>query len=157
MAWCCQATSHYLSQCWPSSLSPYGITRPQWVEMDVVTYSCWDESYSMLVKGAPNRGIILLHSRVPDHRIAVNFLHLPQLLWHVQNCVAIIVLEFGWEQNDICITSTWITSERSLVLWVSGYPSNHDKILRLAPYLMWTHWSLVMPHGIGELGHHWFW
>ena len=32
MAWCCQATSHYLSQCWPRSLSPYGVTRPQWVD-----------------------------------------------------------------------------------------------------------------------------
>ena len=31
MAWCSQATSHYLSQCWPRSLSPYGVTRPQWV------------------------------------------------------------------------------------------------------------------------------
>ena len=31
MAWCCQATSHYLIQCWPSSMSPYGVTRPQWV------------------------------------------------------------------------------------------------------------------------------
>ena len=31
MAWCCQATSHYLSHCWPRSMSPYGITRPQWV------------------------------------------------------------------------------------------------------------------------------
>ena len=31
MAWCHQATSHYLSQCWPRSLSPYGVTRPQWV------------------------------------------------------------------------------------------------------------------------------
>ena len=28
MAWCCQATSHYLNQCWPRSVSPYGITRP---------------------------------------------------------------------------------------------------------------------------------
>ena len=26
MAWCRQATSHYLSQCWPRSLSPYGVT-----------------------------------------------------------------------------------------------------------------------------------
>ena len=26
MAWCRQATSHYLSQCWPWSLSPYGVT-----------------------------------------------------------------------------------------------------------------------------------
>ena len=32
MAWCHQATSHYLSQCWPRSLSPYGVTRPQWVK-----------------------------------------------------------------------------------------------------------------------------
>ena len=29
MAWCRQATSHYPSQCWPSFLSPYGIT-PFW-------------------------------------------------------------------------------------------------------------------------------
>ena len=32
MAWCCQATSHYLSQCWPRYLSPYGVTRLQWVK-----------------------------------------------------------------------------------------------------------------------------
>ena len=32
IAWCRQATSHYLSQCWPRSLSPYGVTRPQWVK-----------------------------------------------------------------------------------------------------------------------------
>ena len=31
MAWCRQATSHYLSQCWPRSPMPYGVTRPQWV------------------------------------------------------------------------------------------------------------------------------
>ena len=30
MAWCRQATSHYLNQWWPRSLSPYGITRLQW-------------------------------------------------------------------------------------------------------------------------------
>ena len=31
MAWCHQATSHYLSQCWPRPLLPYDVTRPQWV------------------------------------------------------------------------------------------------------------------------------
>ena len=31
MAWCRQATSHYLSQCWPRSLSPYGVARPRWI------------------------------------------------------------------------------------------------------------------------------
>ena len=29
MAWCHQAASHYLSQYWPRSVSPYGVTRPQ--------------------------------------------------------------------------------------------------------------------------------
>ena len=32
MAWCRQATSHYLSQCWLRSPMPYGVTRPQWVK-----------------------------------------------------------------------------------------------------------------------------
>ena len=31
MAWCRQATIHYLNQCWRRSLPPYGIYRPQWV------------------------------------------------------------------------------------------------------------------------------
>ena len=35
MAWCRQATSHYLNQCWPWSPTSYGITRPQWVKCDL--------------------------------------------------------------------------------------------------------------------------
>ena len=33
MAWCRQATSHYLNQCWPRSPTPYGVIRPQWVNI----------------------------------------------------------------------------------------------------------------------------
>ena len=32
MIWSRQATSHYLSQCWPEPIVPYGVTRPQWLE-----------------------------------------------------------------------------------------------------------------------------
>ena len=32
MVWCHQATSPFLSQCWPRSTSSYGITRPQQVK-----------------------------------------------------------------------------------------------------------------------------
>ena len=31
MAWCRWSTGHYLSHCWPTSVSTYGVTRPQWV------------------------------------------------------------------------------------------------------------------------------
>ena len=34
MAWCCQATSHYLGQCWPWTMSPNGVTRPQWLKLE---------------------------------------------------------------------------------------------------------------------------
>ena len=37
MAWCRQATSHYLIQCWPRSMSPNGVTRPQWVNDELLT------------------------------------------------------------------------------------------------------------------------
>ena len=42
MAWCRQATSHYLSQCWPRSISPNGITGPQWVNV-VMVYDFHDD------------------------------------------------------------------------------------------------------------------
>ena len=41
MAWCHQATSHYLSQCWPRSLSPYGVTRPQWFKSPIYGEVHW--------------------------------------------------------------------------------------------------------------------
>ena len=38
MAWCRQATGHYMSQCWPKSLAPYGVTMPQWVNLDIANH-----------------------------------------------------------------------------------------------------------------------
>ena len=32
MSWCHQGTSHYLYQCCPSTMTPYGIIRSQWVK-----------------------------------------------------------------------------------------------------------------------------
>ena len=62
MAWCRQATSHYLSQCCPRSLSPYGITRPHWVNTlrlrrnrrhfadDIFKCIFFNENVSILIK-----------------------------------------------------------------------------------------------------------
>ena len=37
MAWCSQATNHYMSKCWPRTLSPHGATRPRSVKVNVHT------------------------------------------------------------------------------------------------------------------------
>ena len=52
MAWCRQATSHYLSQCWPRSLPPYGIIRPQWVntEQTRAKKQLWPQLKQCLIK-----------------------------------------------------------------------------------------------------------
>ena len=41
MAWCRQATSHYMKQRWPRSMSSYGVSRPQWVNSPFQ----WDWEY----------------------------------------------------------------------------------------------------------------
>ena len=50
MAWCCQAPSHYLSQCWPRSMASYGVTRPQWVN------SMWS---SDAIQSQPSRSTLV--------------------------------------------------------------------------------------------------
>ena len=42
MAWCRQAASHYLSQCWLRVMSLFGITKPPWVKPMVT--QCTDAS-----------------------------------------------------------------------------------------------------------------
>ena len=44
MAWCRQATSLCLSQCWSSVMSPCGVTRPQWVKAITGHVSCLTDS-----------------------------------------------------------------------------------------------------------------
>ena len=64
MAWCHQATSHYLSQCWPSSMLPCGVIRPQWVDKFVLSIISqqWLCSYLMffIIK---DKNSLILHSQ----------------------------------------------------------------------------------------------
>ena len=32
MVWCCQAANHYLGQCWPRYMEPYGNSRQQYIK-----------------------------------------------------------------------------------------------------------------------------
>ena len=38
MVWCPQAARYFLSQCWLKSMSPFGVTRPQWLKSILFAY-----------------------------------------------------------------------------------------------------------------------
>ena len=57
MAWCRQTTSHYLSQCWLTSLLPYGVARAQWVNVQV----------QAIVASTSNYCIIKVNNWFADH------------------------------------------------------------------------------------------
>ena len=54
MAWCLQATSHYLSQCWPSSMSPYAspghnvLTHLGWNKMAAISQMTFPIAFSLM-------------------------------------------------------------------------------------------------------------
>ena len=73
MAWCHQAMSHYMSQCWPKSIFPDGITRPQWVnqwqlQLYIHVYiSCYSQH------------------NVPVLRCGFHYIMIQQSQWSIQN------------------------------------------------------------------------
>ena len=65
MAWCRQATSHYLSQSWQRSMSPYVAMKPQWVHHRLgqcLTF-CWTPIHDLDMMASSNGNIF----RVTGH------------------------------------------------------------------------------------------
>ena len=69
MAWCCQETSQYRSQCWPRSASPYGITRPQ----RLLTYCPLETNFYVIVYQNKK---ILLKEKAGEYVVCKNISHL---------------------------------------------------------------------------------
>ena len=78
MAWCCQATSHYLNQCWPSCLSPYGITRPHYVNKFLKV-----KVYEICIILVPNYGKhIFINGLLMRHFIHLAIIENQEFLWY---------------------------------------------------------------------------
>ena len=102
IAWCRQATSHYLSQCWPRSLSSYGVTRPQWVESFHTKWFFPASSTAQpvpIIKGRPatkgvycipaTNNIIGIYASIPVYQIIVNRIYseLPEYQTCLPKCM----------------------------------------------------------------------
>ena len=61
MAWCRQATSHYLNQCWPIYMSSPSTNRPQWINTILVLsyFADIDQSFGIECRTTTITGEIL--------------------------------------------------------------------------------------------------
>ena len=110
MAWCHQATSHYPSQCWPRSMLPNGVTRPQWVNSQCLLLMSWchkepghQKTYSCTSQLLSLR--MTWHHQVPGHQQTQYFTKnsFPQILWaqrqfSIKTDHCLYILEWKWCQ-----------------------------------------------------------
>ena len=91
MAWCRQATSHYLSQYWPRSMSPNGVTKPPFLHVSsTVFFSFTNASWQTLKSCCHDyhyHKFILCFLAVPastrcKHLCGVDSLLLPYVWYH---------------------------------------------------------------------------
>ena len=77
MAWCRQATSHYLNQCWLRCLPPYGVTRPQWVQSFWLSDNTWRYR-----SGSTLAQVMACCLTAPSHYLNECWLIINRYLWH---------------------------------------------------------------------------
>ena len=135
MAWCHQATSHYLSQCWPISLLQYGVTRPQWVNKGLST----PRSMVFISKPAPallkssRRTSVLCSShelwcQPINHAPFNSRINKTSILfpWKDKISCAEIYLAVYYDHFEI-VPCVCITEVRALFQYLFGYIDSHVK------------------------------
>ena len=156
MAWCHQATSHYLSQCWPRSLSPYGVSRSQWVNL-LSEVMCVCVSFWMIFSAASDENFI---KRMTDCSILVvelgpddfNTLRLRQNGRHFEDNI----FECIYFNENICISI-----KISLKFVPRGLIDNKVTLVQIMVWhrwraIIWTndglvYWCIYASLGLNEL------
>ena len=135
MAWCCQATSHYMNQCWPRSAQPYDISRLQWVNSLGPGNALWQHrSRSTL---AQVRACCLM---APNHYYPNQcWFRINKLLWYLLEKkitpAAQATIEYNEFENDtfkIIVPSPrcqWVKSVQMMVMMSNC----HTIFLRIKP------------------------
>ena len=81
MAWCHQAPSHYLIQCWSESMVPYDVSKPHWVH-----HAWWSSKDNVLSRKSNSTGHPLYHYYLIAEKSksaqAITWFNVDPDLWH---------------------------------------------------------------------------
>ena len=143
VAGCFQATSHYLSQCWPRSMSPYNDPGPEWVQKHAALH--WPVGPESAICQNLSQQLIIMwtHETIcPDKYQELIFeccltgktkfgnrcwSFCQQWSWAIWRCCCFTPMKVHNTTSD---TARWI--DNRMVGWWNSQ-------------LIWTHCSLVMP------------
>ena len=138
MAWCCQAISPYLSLYWPISLSPYGITRPQWVNYEVSFVSFISDLFCIYMRPTNERRYNVTSSLIGWAHTQNDF-WINDQPWICTTSHVVIVLDpcNGIPQNSIYIC--YIVIEWKFDLSSANLFNINRQICRILLYHQWRY------------------
>ena len=129
MAWCHQETSHYQSQCWPRSLSPCGVTRPQGDNPLWHNDAIWQHRY-----GSASVQVMACCLMAPSHYLNQCWLFISEVLWHFTVSAEATILHYEFENYTfkiiaISLRCQWVkykevgmeNNARNLTLYTLDY------------------------------------
>ena len=146
MTWCRQATRHYLGQCWPRSMSPTGVTRPQCVNVVCCFKPTWNKAYLIL-------SYLIEICDICDIYGDISWRYSWGLVWHstfIHGHRSPTVLWCMWYMS---FCTFWLV--RNLVCWAvtQARPNSHSHhvILPMTPVTFWAQfekalWKIVRPN-----------
>ena len=131
MAWCRQTTSHYPSQCWPRSLSPYGIARPNEFKCGVTAMAGHFNTLVKCLEGLNSSFIWILQI----HNFC--FIFPVSLKFCTEHC-SITAVHFVKLQNEWTVRKSY-GQMRFHEIWVEGEfwrPNEHTRSCRINANIM---------------------
>ena len=155
MAWCCQAASHYLNQCWSRSMLPYGVIRPQRVNTLRLRQNCRHFADNIFKCHFLNENVWISVKFVPKLWIS-NILGLVQIMaWHhpgdkpLSESIMVSLL------MHICVTHPeWVNNKHCFWLWLVAWWLDRWRFWPLNNQNL-TNWVWVMCIYVSVI-HHWF-
>ena len=139
MTWCRQATHYYLSQCRLSSLSPYGVARPQWVKAS---------HYWPFVRGihcgpvdSPHKGPVM-QWLFPCHDVM--YFPVSRMAPEVILCETEKDNPYDYKADIWSLGKSTGWSDRSLLCWIYSF-KKHKNIFTFS--IISQYWDGVIPLG----------
>ena len=135
MAWHSKVTSHYLKQCWPISIKPHGIARPQCVKHSLLLLqgSSGPEDgvfvFGLYLDGAQwDLETLTLADSLPGNR----FCRLPEIHFKPSTVGVWLKVAASWDIYTLLFIKIWMI--KKIVLYLNGDITELNNFIKVVQF-----------------------